>query len=111
MTIPQNLELISLLKKYDDITAVNKINLKIHSGTYCCLLGPSGCGKTSTLRMIAGHEETTDGDILLGNTIINELTPAKRGTSMMFQNYALFPHLNCIAVSYTHLTLPTSIQV
>ena len=83
-------------KKYDDITAVNKINLKIHSGTYCCLLGPSGCGKTSTLRMIAGHEETTDGDILLGNTIINELTPAKRGTSMMFQNYALFPHLNCI---------------
>ena len=77
MTIPQNLELISLLKKYDDITAVNKINLKIHSGTYCCLLGPSGCGKTSTLRMIAGHEETTDGDILLGNNIINELTPAK----------------------------------
>ena len=46
--------------------------------------------------MIAGHEEITDGDILLGNTIINELTPAKRGTSMMFQNYALFPHLNCI---------------
>lgn len=96
MTVPQNLELMSLLKKYDDITAVNKINLKIHSGTYCCLLGPSGCGKTSTLRMIAGHEEITDGDILLGNTIINELTPAKRGTSMMFQNYALFPHLNCI---------------
>ena len=48
MTIPQNLELISLLKNYDDITAVNKINLKIQSGTYCCLLGPSGCGKTST---------------------------------------------------------------
>ncbi len=96
MTNPQNLEFISLLKKYDDVIAVNKINLKINSGTYCCLLGPSGCGKTSTLRMIAGHEEITNGKILLENTIINELPPAKRGTSMMFQNYALFPHLNCI---------------
>ena len=60
------------------------------------MLGPSGCGKTSTLRMIAGHEEISDGDILLGDTIINSLPPSKRGTSMMFQNYALFPHLNCL---------------
>ena len=91
-----DLEIISVLKKYEDIVAVNNINLKIKSGTYCCLLGPSGCGKTSTLRMIAGHEEITKGDILLGNKIINDLQPSKRGTAMMFQNYALFPHLNCL---------------
>ena len=96
MTTPQQLKFISLLKNYDDVTAVNKINLNINSGTYCCLLGPSGCGKTSTLRMIAGHEEITGGKILLGDLVINDLPPAKRGTSMMFQNYALFPHLNCI---------------
>ncbi len=96
MSKPLNLELAKLLKKYDGIVAVNNINLKIKAGSYCCLLGPSGCGKTSTLRMIAGHEEISDGDILLGNTIINNLPPSKRGTSMMFQNYALFPHLNCL---------------
>ena len=96
MTTPQQLKFISLLKNYDDVTAFNKINLNINSGTYCCLLGPSGCGKTSTLRMIAGHEEITGGKILLGDLVINDLPPAKRGTSMMFQNYALFPHLNCI---------------
>lgn len=96
MSKPLNLELAKLLKKYDGIVAVNNINLKIKAGSYCCLLGPSGCGKTSTLRMIAGHEEISDGDILLGETIINSLPPSKRGTSMMFQNYALFPHLNCL---------------
>ena len=96
MSKPLNLELAKLLKKYDGIVAVNNINLKIKAGSYCCLLGPSGCGKTSTLRMIAGHEEISDGDILLGDTIINSLPPSKRGTSMMFQNYALFPHLHCL---------------
>lgn len=96
MSKPLNLELAKLLKKYDGIVAVNNVNLKIKAGSYCCLLGPSGCGKTSTLRMIAGHEEISDGDILLGDTIINNLPPSKRGTSMMFQNYALFPHLNCL---------------
>ena len=74
----------------------NSIDLKIPAGTYCCLLGPSGCGKTSTLRMIAGHETVSDGDILLGDTHINDLPPARRGTAMMFQSYALFPHLNCV---------------
>ena len=96
MSKPLNLELAKLLKKYDNTVAVNNINLKIKAGSYCCLLGPSGCGKTSTLRMIAGHEEISDGDILLGDKIINNLPPSKRGTSMMFQNYALFPHLNCL---------------
>ena len=64
--------------------------------SYCCLLGPSGCGKTSTLRMIAGHEHVTDGDILIRDRNVTDLPPARRGTAMMFQSYALFPHLNCL---------------
>lgn len=96
MSNPENLEFATLSKKYGETVAVDKINLKIPAGTYCCFLGPSGCGKTSTLRMIAGHEEISEGDILLGSNIINNLPPAKRGTAMMFQNYALFPHLSCL---------------
>ena len=96
MNKPENLEFAILTKKYGETIAVDKINLKIPSGTYCCFLGPSGCGKTSTLRMIAGHEDVSGGDILLGSNIINDLPPAKRGTAMMFQNYALFPHLSCL---------------
>ena len=96
LNIAEDLEFAVLTKRYNETVAVNKINLKIPGGTYCCLLGPSGCGKTSTLRMIAGHEDISGGDILLGNNIINELSPAKRGTAMMFQNYALFPHLTCL---------------
>ena len=96
MNNPENLEFAILTKKYGQTIAVDSINLKIPAGTYCCFLGPSGCGKTSTLRMIAGHEEISGGDILLGSSIINDLPPAKRGTAMMFQNYALFPHLSCL---------------
>jgi putative spermidine/putrescine transport system ATP-binding protein len=91
-----DIELIALTKRYGQTVAVDNINLKIPAGTYCCLLGPSGCGKTSTLRMIAGHEEASDGDVILGRDNITDLPPAKRGTAMMFQSYALFPHLDCI---------------
>src|SRR5260221_4117043 len=76
--------------------AVDAINLKIPAGSYCCLLGPSGCGKTSTLRMIAGHEAVSSGDIILGPRNVTDLAPAERSTAMMFQSYALFPHLSVI---------------
>jgi outer membrane autotransporter protein len=66
------------------------------SGSYCCLLGPSGCGKTTTLRMIAGHESVSSGDILLENRNITDLPAAERGTAMMFQSFALFPHLSAL---------------
>ena len=72
------------------------IDLSLPENTYCCLLGPSGCGKTSLLRMIAGHEEITSGDVILNNQNISDKSPAERSTSMMFQNYALFPHLKVI---------------
>ncbi len=89
-----DLELIGLGKRFGDSVAVDNISLKIAGGTYCCLLGPSGCGKTTTLRMIAGHETATDGDIRLGNEVVTDRPPAQRGTAMMFQSYALFPHLS-----------------
>ena len=91
-----DLELINLKKSYGNFDAIHGINLKIKDGSYCCLLGPSGCGKTSLLRMIAGHEEISEGEIFLGSSRLNELPPSKRGTSMMFQSYALFPHLKVI---------------
>jgi len=79
-------------KKYGAFTAIENITLDIPSGAYCCLLGPSGCGKTTALRMIAGHEEVTGGEVLIGDRTVTHLPPAKRNTAMMFQNYALFPH-------------------
>ncbi len=93
---PNTIEFISVSKFYGEQLAVNNINLKIPSNTYCCLLGPSGCGKTTSLRMLAGHEAISNGSIQLGGQEINALPPAKRGTAMMFQDYALFPHLNCL---------------
>jgi putative spermidine/putrescine transport system ATP-binding protein len=96
MPQPANLELVHVTKRYGATTAVDSIDLKVPAGVYCCLLGPSGCGKTSTLRMIAGHESATVGDILIGSTNVTDLPPARRGTAMMFQSYALFPHLSCL---------------
>ena len=96
MATPAALELVAVTKRYDTTLAVDTVNLKIPAGTYCCLLGPSGCGKTSTLRMIAGHEAVSEGDIILGNQNVTDLPPAERGTAMMFQSYALFPHLSVI---------------
>ena len=89
-----DLELVGLTKRYGDTVAVDALNHLFHAGTYACLLGPSGCGKSSTLRMLAGHETVSDGSILLGRKDISALPPARRGTAMMFQNYALFPHLS-----------------
>ena len=91
-----DLELIHLVKQYGATTAVDRIDLRIEGGRYCCLLGPSGCGKTTTLRMVAGHEAVSDGDILLGARNITDLPAAERGTAMMFQSYALFPHLSAL---------------
>jgi putative spermidine/putrescine transport system ATP-binding protein len=96
MATPAALELVAVTKRYDTTLAVDNVNLKIPAGTYCCLLGPSGCGKTSTLRMVAGHEAVSEGDIILGPQNVTDLEPAKRGTAMMFQSYALFPHLTVL---------------
>ena len=95
---PAAVEIVSLSKRYAAGTppAVDQIDLRIASGSYCCLLGPSGCGKSTTLRMVAGHESASGGDILLDNRNITNLPAAARGTAMMFQSFALFPHLSAL---------------
>ncbi len=91
-----SIEIVGVVKRFGTTVAVDTVNLKIPAATYCCLLGPSGCGKTTMLRMIAGHEIASEGDVLIGNHNVTDLQPARRGTAMMFQNYALFPHMDCI---------------
>lgn len=88
----QGVSLRSVSKKYGAFVAVENLTLDFAAGTYCCLVGPSGCGKTTTLRMIAGHEDVTSGEVLIGDRRVSHLPPAKRDTAMMFQSYALFPH-------------------
>ncbi len=90
-----SIQLAGVTKRFGETTAVRNIDLKIPGGCYCCLLGPSGCGKTTILRMIAGHESPTEGAVLIdGENVVGKL-PVERGTAMMFQSYALFPHLSC----------------
>ena len=91
---PRVLELRGISKHYPTHRAVAKIDLEIERGEFFSLLGPSGCGKTTTLRLIAGFEEPTAGEILLNGQRIQHLKPYQRSVSTVFQNYALFPHLN-----------------
>jgi len=85
--------LVDLVKRFGDFTAVAGINLDMPPGEFFSLLGPSGCGKTTTLRMIAGFEKPSDGQILLDGTDMAQTPPHKRNVNTVFQNYALFPHL------------------
>src|SRR5215467_1669824 len=84
----------SLNKYYDDFHAVKDVNLEIRDKEFLVLVGPSGCGKTTTLRMVAGLESITSGDVLIGDTVVNELPPMDRDIAMVFQNYALYPHMS-----------------
>jgi len=88
------LELVNLAKGFGDVTAVKGINLRVKAGSLVALLGPSGCGKTTTLRMIAGLEQPTSGDILFDNESVTGILPEKRNIGMVFQRYVLFPHMN-----------------
>jgi ABC-type Fe3+/spermidine/putrescine transport system ATPase subunit len=93
-SLEHDLQLINIGKVYDNGTpAVIEFNLDVRRGEFIAFLGPSGCGKTTTLRMIAGFESVTSGDLLLRGQRINEVPPERRPTSMIFQNYALFPHM------------------
>jgi spermidine/putrescine transport system ATP-binding protein len=89
-----DVRLEGVTKRFDDVTAVDDLSLEIERGSFFALLGPSGCGKTTTLRMIGGFEEPTDGTIYLGNEPVSGKPPYKRDVNTVFQSYALFPHLS-----------------
>ncbi|MGN6747590.1 MAG: ABC transporter ATP-binding protein [Xanthobacteraceae bacterium] len=83
-----------LNKFYDDVHAVKDVNLEIRDKEFVVLVGPSGCGKTTTLRMVAGLESISSGQVLIGDTVVNDLAPMDRDIAMVFQNYALYPHMS-----------------
>jgi len=83
-----------VIKKYDEVMAVRGVDLDIADKEFIVLVGPSGCGKSTTLRMIAGLEEITGGDIAIGGDVVNDVPPKDRDIAMVFQNYALYPHMN-----------------
>ncbi|HEX6229147.1 MAG TPA: ABC transporter ATP-binding protein [Solirubrobacterales bacterium] len=89
-----SVELIEVSKRFDDLLAVDDLSLQLSPGEFFTLLGPSGCGKTTTLRMIAGFEQPTAGEIRIEGTDVAGLPPHKRPTNTVFQSYALFPHMN-----------------
>ena len=122
-----DVQLNSVKKTYDKTEVVHGVDLDIKSGEFVVFVGPSGCGKSTLLRMIAGLEEITEGEISIGGEVVNNVIAAERGVAMVFQSYALYPHMTVFenmsfalkqakapkdeiqqrAVSYTHLTLPT----
>jgi len=89
-----DVELKNVTKKFGDVVAVDNVSFKVGKGEFFSLLGPSGCGKTTTLRMIAGFEEPTEGEVYIGGDLMTDAPPFKRPTNLVFQNLALFPHLN-----------------
>src|ERR1700755_2330384 len=82
-----------VVKRYDEVEAVRGIDLDTADHEFVVLVGPSGCGKSTTLRMIAGLEDITDGDIMIGGDVVNDVPPKDRDIAMVFQNYALYPHM------------------
>ena len=96
-----SVRLVDIRKEFPDpereggvMNAVVDMNLEIRDGEFLTLLGPSGCGKTTTLRMIAGFESPTEGEIWIGGEKVNDVPPNKRDTTMVFQSYAIFPHMS-----------------
>jgi len=89
-----DVELKNVTKKFEDVVAVDDVSFKVGKGEFFSLLGPSGCGKTTTLRMISGFEKPTEGEVYIGGELMTDVPPFKRPTNLIFQNLALFPHLN-----------------
>ena len=89
-----DVELKGLAKSFGKVTVINNMNLEIEQGEFLVLLGPSGCGKTTALRMIAGLETIETGELYIGGKLMNEVLPKYRDVAMVFQSYALYPHMN-----------------
>ena len=107
----QHVDLKNISKRYGTFQAITDLSLTIEKGEFCALLGPSGCGKSTLLRMIAGLEEVTEGQILINGSDVTDTPPAKRGIAMVFQSYALYPHLTVrqnigFSLSVAHASKP-----
>src|SRR6266511_1279300 len=89
-----DVRLVEVTKRFDDVVAVDRLSLDVERGSFFALLGPSGCGNTTTLRMIGGFEQPTEGRIYLGDREVSGLPAYKRDVNTVFQSYALFPHLS-----------------
>jgi len=89
-----NVELKKIVKRYGDVEVVHGIDLEIQDNEFIVLVGPSGCGKSTVLRMVAGLEAISDGEILIGDKVVNQVSPKDRNVAMVFQNYALYPHMS-----------------
>ena len=96
----------NITKSWGDFTAVNDISLSIHDQEFLVLLGPSGCGKTTTMRMVAGLEEPSRGDIFIGSKKVNDELPKDRDVAMVFQNYGLYPHMSV----YENIRFPLKVR-
>src|SRR5947207_10031349 len=105
MAIVETRKLTKVFKR-GNVGAVNSVDLESREGEFLVLLGPSGSGKTTLLRMIAGLEEPTSGEILIGGRVVNDLSPRERGIAMVFQSYALYPHLSAL----NHIVFPLKAQ-
>ena len=100
------IELINLTKRWGDFVAVNNFNLKIANEEFLVLLGPSGCGKTTTMRLIAGLEEVSEGEVVIDGNTVNELEPKDRDVAMVFQSYALYPNMTV----YENIRFPLKVR-
>jgi multiple sugar transport system ATP-binding protein len=108
-----HVELRGVSKRFGDLTVIQNVDLSVGKGEFCALLGPSGCGKSTMLRMIAGLEEVTSGSVLINGTDVTRTPPAKRRIAMVFQSYALYPHLTVkqnIAFSLSVAGAPREVQ-
>lgn len=88
-----NIRLRNVTKRFGTTVTLHQVNLDIEDGEFAVFVGPSGCGKSTLLRMIAGLEEVSDGEVLIGDEVMNDVVPAHRGVAMVFQSYALYPHM------------------
>ena len=100
------IKLVNLSKRWGGFVGVDNFNLTITDREFLVLLGPSGCGKTTTMRMIAGLEEVTEGDILIDGKRVNDLDPKDRDVAMVFQSYALYPNLDV----YENIRFPLKVR-
>ena len=99
------IDLVGVTKKFDEVTAVREFSTEIKKGEFVSIAGPSGCGKTTTMRMIAGLEDVTEGNILIDGNVVNDLEPKDRDVAMVFQSYALYPNLNVYENIRNHVNL------